>query len=119
MAFLSDAGLTVGGAFVLVAICMVIAGAFSCGCKNGERRGCVKVAITFYLIGALVGFAFNYGDLKIWSIVCLALAVIYIIWLLRHKKATTQQINNRVDNQADNNGQRFRETYEMERGVRL
>ena len=82
----SSSGSTISGAFLIVAICMILAGAFSCACKSGEKRGLVKVSIAAYLCGALFGFIFNVGDLKIWSIVCLALGVIYIVWLSRHKQ---------------------------------
>ncbi len=83
----SNSGMTVSGAFIIVAICLIIGGAFSCACKSGEKRGVLKVAIVAYILASLMGFAFNYGDLKIWSVVCLVLAVIYIIWLVRHKVA--------------------------------
>lgn len=83
----SDSGMTISGAFIIVAVCLVIGGAFSCACKSGEKRGVLKVAIVAYIIAALIGFAFNFGDLKVWSVVCLVIGAIYIIWLVRHKTA--------------------------------
>lgn len=76
----------ISGAFLIVAICMVLAGIFACACKSGEKRGFVKTSAVVYFLGAFFGFVFNTGDLKIWAIVCLALGILYIAWLTRHKK---------------------------------
>lgn len=84
----SKAATTVSGAFLLVAICMVIAGVFSCCSKNGERRGMIITAAIMYLLASLFGFAYRTGDMKVWSIVCLILGIIYIFAKKSNKTET-------------------------------
>lgn len=101
----SESGLAFSGAFLIVAICLILSGAVSCACKNGEKRGFVKAAIFFYAAASFFGFVFRVGDLKIWAVVCLIVAVIYLFILISKKKDTSPQQQPYVQYPSDLNNQ--------------
>lgn len=78
----------VSGGFTITAICMIIAGALACACGGGNKRGMVKGSVTCHFIAALVCLLTFVGDLQIWAFVNAIVAIIYLIWMHKHKQDT-------------------------------
>ncbi len=74
----SEEYFAISGGFILVAICLIIAGICSCACRSGEKRGFVKTATVFYFIATAFALIFRAGDLKIWAAVCGITGLFYI-----------------------------------------
>lgn len=83
---IADNGEVSGSAGVMLAICMLIAGIVGI-CTRKSKGGGITTGI-FYLLGGLMGIT-NYGsfaDLAIWSWLCLAFGVVFILGSIRLKK---------------------------------
>ena len=82
---LAENGEVSGSAGVLLAVFMLVAGIV--GVATRKSRGGGIVAGVFYLIGGLLGIANygSYGDLKIWSILCLIFACVFILGSVKKK----------------------------------
>lgn len=79
----------VSGAFVITAVLMLIAGILACACNGGKKRGMLKGSVFFHILTVLVCCTELVGDLQIWAIANGVVAIIYIIWMLSHKKDST------------------------------
>lgn len=86
----SEQGSVVSGGFLITAILMVLGGVFCCACAGGKKRGLVKASIVAYVLGFLAGLTAFVGDMQIYAVACAAVALILIIWIIRHKKEVTQ-----------------------------
>lgn len=75
-----------GGA--LVALLMITAGIVMIATRKSEKGGGSIAGMILYLIAALFGYATagSYSDLKVWSTICLILALINLIALVKIKK---------------------------------
>ena len=93
---------TTSGAFLIVAICLIVAGLCGCICKNGTKQGATICAAIFYFLGALFAFVFKTGDLQLWTVVCIVMFVVYLFMLYKtqsNKTFNTLEIND--DGQSD------------------
>jgi hypothetical protein len=87
----SNAEDTSGGAGVLLAFAMLIAGIV--GVATRKSKGGGITAGVFYVISALIGFANlgTYGDLIVWSVLALAFGALFIIGSVTMKKINKVQ----------------------------
>lgn len=82
---LVDNGGIGGAGGVMLAFCMLIGGVVGAAARN-SRAGSI-VAAVFYIIGALLGFiSGGYADITIWSVICAAFGVFFIISAVIMKK---------------------------------
>lgn len=77
---------TSGGAGILLAFAMLIAGIV--GITTRSSKGGGITAGIFYVISAIIGFANlgTFGDLVVWSVIALAFGLVYIIGSLMMKE---------------------------------
>lgn len=89
-------GETSGSSGLFLAISMLIAGIIGIATRNGVAGGLVSSA--FYALGGLIGISNygSYGDLKIWSILSLFFALIFLIGTIASKRN-----NNNVNNETE------------------
>ena len=89
-----------GSAGMILAVCMLIAGIVAIISKT--NKGMTITSIVFYLIGFVIGIANvgSFGDLKVWSILNLIFAVLFIIDIIRHKELYNGNKNN-IENNND------------------
>lgn len=85
---LSSNGEVGGTGGALVAILMLTAGIVMIATRKSDKKGGSVAAMILYLIAAFFGFvtAGSYSDLKVWSSICLILAVVNLIALIKVKK---------------------------------
>ena len=78
----------VAGSFMVVAILLIIAGAFSIGSSGGAKKGSVKTAAVMYLIAFLVAFnnRASAGDMMVWTFICAMMTFVYVLWLSIHRQ---------------------------------
>ena len=83
-----------GSAGMILAVCMLIAGIVAIISKT--NKGMTITSIVFYLIGFVIGIANvgSFGDLKVWSILNLIFAILFIIDIIRHKELYNGNKNN-------------------------
>lgn len=84
-----DNGETGGGAGMILAVILLIAGIVAVATRNSKAGGIV--AGVFYIFAWVLGIANvgTYGDLRIWSIMCLIFGIVFIlgsILFMRKKK---------------------------------
>ena len=84
----SESGEVSGSAGFIVAIILLAGGIVMIATRNSTKKGGAIACIILFLFGALIGFANagSYSDLRIWSGLCVILAVINIISMLVKKK---------------------------------
>lgn len=71
--------------FGIVAICLILGGAFSVASENGSKRGFLQACVWVYGGAFMVSIShFSYGDLSIWTVVCAVLVIVFSVWLVRH-----------------------------------
>ena len=89
-----------GSAGMILAVCMLIAGIVAIISKT--NKGMTITSIVFYLIGFVIGIANvgSFGDLKVWSILNLIFAILFIIDIIRHKELYNGNKNN-IENNND------------------
>ena len=77
-----------GSAGLITAIMFLAGGIIMIRTRNSERKGGAIANIILFLLGALVGFtnAGTYSDLKVWSTICVILAIINFISIIWKKK---------------------------------
>ncbi len=77
-----------GSAGFITAIMFLAGGITMIATRNSERKGGAIASIILFLLGALVGFANvgTYSDLKVWSTICVILAIINLIPIIWKKK---------------------------------
>ncbi len=77
-----------GSAGFITALMFLAGGITMITTKNSERKGGAIASIILFLLGALVGFtnAGTYSDLKVWSTICVILAIINLIPIIWKKK---------------------------------
>jgi len=77
---------TSGGAGVLLAFAMLIAGIIGITTRNSKGGGIT--AGVAYVLSAIIGFAAlgTYGDLVVWSVVGLAFGIVFLIGSFTMKK---------------------------------
>ena len=84
---------TSGGAGVLLALAMLIAGIIGIAARSSKGGGIT--AGVFYIVAALVGFANlgTFGDLAVWSVLALIFGAVFVLGSLFSKKqpATSQK----------------------------
>ncbi len=85
----SNSASATSGAFLIVAICLIVAGICGCICKNGNNKGATVCAAVFYLLGAVFAFIFKTGDLKLWAVVCAVMAAVYLFLQNKTKSSKT------------------------------
>lgn len=76
---LADSGENSGSAGFLLAICFLVAGIVGVATRRGKGGGIVSGC--FYAFGGVIGIANvgSYSDLKIWSILSIVFAVVFIV----------------------------------------
>lgn len=76
-----------GTAGVLVALLMLAGGIVEIATRNSNSKGSSIAVIVMFSLAALLGYsnAGSFGDLNIWASWCLAIAVMYIVFLVRSK----------------------------------
>lgn len=79
-------GGTSGGGGILLALCMLIAGIVGIAARKSKGGSITSGA--FYLLGALFGYANLgvFGDLIIWSVLCTAFGIFFIVSGIVQKK---------------------------------
>ncbi|MBV4423660.1 hypothetical protein [Clostridium tyrobutyricum] len=83
-----------GSAGMILAVCMLIAGIVAIISKT--NKGMTITSIVFYLIGFIIGIVNvgTFSDLKVWSILNLIFAVLFIIDIIRRKELYNGNKNN-------------------------
>lgn len=86
---LSENGEVGGSAGFIVSICLLVAGIVAVATRKSTGKGGSIAAAIFYVLGALLGLtsAGSYSDLYIWSILCIAFAVLHIVSAVKSGKA--------------------------------
>ena len=89
---LADNGEVSGSAGIIVAIGLLAGGIVMLATRKGGKGGAIACMVLFVL-AALIGFANagSYGDLYIWSGLCLVMAVINLISLFLKPKAEAKE----------------------------
>ncbi|ABX40896.1 hypothetical protein [Lachnoclostridium phytofermentans] len=76
-----------GSAGMLIAFCFLIAGIVGVATRNKGKGGPMTAGV-FYALGGIMGLATSstlYGDLKIWAILSLIFAAVFILGALKQK----------------------------------
>lgn len=83
---LSNEGGTSGGAGMMVAILMLIAGIVAVATRNSKGGGIVSMVL--YALAGLIGLTSHgiYADLMIWGVLCLIFAVFFLIATITFRK---------------------------------
>ena len=89
----SNAEDTSGGAGMLIAFAMLVAGII--GIAARKSKGGSITAGAFYVVAALIGFANlgTFGDLVVWAVVALGFGITFILGSLIEKKAVQDSTN--------------------------
>ena len=85
---ISEDGGTSGAGGLLVAVALLVGGIVTIVTHKSEGKGGSIACIILFLFGALLGFA-NAGifkDLQIWSGLCLIMAAIHLLSVIRLRK---------------------------------
>ena len=79
---------TSGSAGFITALMFLSGGITMIDTRNSEKKGGIIANIILFSLGALVGFANagTYSDLKVWSTICIILAIINSIPIIWKKK---------------------------------
>ncbi|HCL04226.1 MAG TPA: hypothetical protein DHW61_17770 [Lachnoclostridium phytofermentans] len=80
-----------GSAGMLIAFCFLIAGIVGVATRN-KGKGGAMTAGGFYALGGIIGLTTSstlYGDLKVWAIVSLIFAAVFIFGALKQKTENT------------------------------
>ena len=79
---------TSGSAGFITALMFLSGGITMIATRNSEKKGGIIANIILFSLGALVGFANagTYSDLKVWSTICIILAIINSIPIIWKKK---------------------------------
>lgn len=85
---LSDNGEVGGSGGFILAVMMMAGGIVMIATRSSKKRGGTIACLCLFLLAAAIGAmcAGSYSDLYIWSGLCLVLAVIQVIQLLRDRK---------------------------------
>ncbi len=77
-----------GGAGIIVAFLLLAGGIVMIATRNAGRKGGSIACFIMFGIGALMGSALagSFSDLRIWSGLCLILAIVNLVWYLKSKK---------------------------------
>ena len=71
--------------FLVVAICLILAGAFALASQNGIRHGFIRAASWVYGASFLTAiFNLAAGDIVLWLVVSASMVVFLSVWLSRH-----------------------------------
>lgn len=84
---LSENGETSGSAGLLIAFCLLIAGIVGVATRNKGKGGPITAGV-IYAIGGISGLATNstlYGDLKVWAVLSLIFAAVFILGAILQK----------------------------------
>lgn len=86
---MEDAGGVSGAAGSIVAIALLAGGIVMIATRNSEGKGGAIATAIIFVLAAIVGFAGAgvFGDLIIWSALCIVLAIVNVIPLFLKKKA--------------------------------
>lgn len=90
---LADNGGTGGIGGIMLSFCLLIGGVVGAAARN-SRAGSI-VAAVFYLLGAFFGFITGgYADLQLWSGLCAAFGVFFVISAIVMKKQSKAPVKN-------------------------
>jgi hypothetical protein len=94
---LSENGESSGTAGLFVAILMLAGSIVMIATRKGTSSGGSIAGMIIFLLASLIGFpnAGSFGDLKVWAVLCLILAVINLIAAINKKK------NSKTDSDSD------------------
>ena len=84
---IADNGETSGSSGLLIAFCFLIAGIVGIATRNKKKGGAITAGC-FYALGGVVGIATSsslYGDLKVWAVLSLIFAVVFILGGVKQK----------------------------------
>lgn len=84
---LVENGETSGSAGVLIAFCFLVAGIVGVATRNKGKGGPITAGV-IYALGGLIGLATDstlYGDLKVWAVLSLIFAVVFILGAIKQK----------------------------------
>jgi len=86
---LAENGEVSGTAGLLVSIGLLVGGIVMVATRKSEGKGGSIAGIIIFGLAALLGFANagSYGDLKVWSALCVLMVVINLIAAIKTKKA--------------------------------
>ena len=84
---LAENGEVSGSAGMIVAIALLAGGIVMLATRKAEKKGGSIACIIIFALGALLGFmnAGTFADLKIWSGLCIVLAVINLLSVIKKK----------------------------------
>lgn len=83
---------TIGSLFVIVALGLILAGAFEIASQGGQKRGFLRVSLWCYGGAFLAAVTrFNYGDFGIWAVLSALMVIVLSIWLGTHKRVDPQE----------------------------
>ena len=85
---MENAGGISGASGTIVAIALLAAGIVMIATRNAKGKGGDIACIIMLVLAAIIGFAGAgyFKDLVIWSVVCLILALVCVVSLIRNRK---------------------------------
>lgn len=84
---LAENGESSGSAGVLIAFCFLVAGIVGVATRNKGKGGPITAGV-IYALGGLIGLSTDstlYADLKVWAVLSLIFAVVFIVGAIRQK----------------------------------
>jgi Ca2+/Na+ antiporter len=90
---MTDNGETSGSAGLLIAFCMLVAGIVAIVTRNKSKGGPITAG-GIYALGGIIGIATNstlYGDLKVWAVLSLIFAAVFILGGIKQKDDSTTE----------------------------
>ena len=83
---------TIGSLFAIIALALILSGAFEIASQGGQKRGFLQVAMWCYGGAFLAAVShFNYGDFSIWAILSALMVIVLSVWLGTHKRIDLQE----------------------------
>lgn len=83
---------TIGGSFAIVALGLILSGAFEIASQGGQKRGFLHVGMWCYGCAFLAAIThFNYGDFAIWAVLSAFMVIFLSVWLGTHKSVDPQE----------------------------
>lgn len=77
----------IGATWTAIAIGFLLAGILVLCCSKGQKRALVVLSTVCYaVLTVMAGLHFTFGDMAIYTIAALIMFVVYLVWLLRHKR---------------------------------